>query len=97
MLVVSGGFARDRGDSARALAKFAEAGGIFRTIGDSRGSSSVDDEAGVLEYGRGNLAEAERPMRRSLEFKRRRFGRHALVASQLNVTSVWHSSTSNAA
>jgi serine/threonine protein kinase len=83
-LVVSGGFLRDRGDSTRALAAFTEAGDIFRVIGDSAGSASVDDEAGVLELGRGNLAEAERLMRRSLEFKRRKFGRHALVAGELN-------------
>lgn len=68
----------------RALAAFDEAGTIFRAIGDSLGSASVDDEAGVLEYGRGNLAEAERLMRRSLDYKRRKFGRHALVAGQLN-------------
>ena len=82
-LVVSGGFSRDRGDSARALAAFHEAGEIFRAIGDSLGSASVDDEAGVLEFGRGNLAEAERLMRRSLDYKRRKLGRHALVAGQL--------------
>jgi tetratricopeptide (TPR) repeat protein len=83
-LVFAGGFARDRGDSARAVAQFTEAGDIFRAVGDSLGSASVDDELGVLEYGRGNLVEAERLMRRSLEYKRRKFGRHALVAGELS-------------
>jgi len=83
-LVDAGGFARDRGDSARAIAQFIEAGDIFRAVGDSQGGASVDDNRSVLEYARGNLPEAELLMRRSLEFKRRTLGRHPLVAGQLS-------------
>jgi serine/threonine protein kinase/Tfp pilus assembly protein PilF len=82
-LLFSGGFARDRGDSVRALAQFTEAGDIYRALDDSLGSATVDDEASVLLLNNGNLAEAERLMRRSLEYKRRKYGRHPFVAGQL--------------
>lgn len=82
--VVSAAFRRDAEDTTVALTLLRSAQRIFERLGDSLGMSSVDDQLGVLEYSRSNLPEAERLMRRSLDYKQRRFGRHPFVAGQLS-------------
>jgi tetratricopeptide (TPR) repeat protein len=82
-LVIAGGFARDRGDTVRAVEALSEARSIYARTGDARGTAAVENQLGVLEYGRGNLAEAERYMRSSLDYHRRSLGRHPFVAEGL--------------
>ncbi|MEX2109529.1 MAG: serine/threonine-protein kinase [Gemmatimonadaceae bacterium] len=82
-LVGFGHLMRDRGDTARALTLLQEAQKIYTAAKDVDGQAEVENQLGVLEYQRGNLAQAERYMRSSLDYYRRKLGRHPFVLQGL--------------
>jgi tetratricopeptide (TPR) repeat protein len=83
-LVRTGGFLRDRGDTAGARSAFIEAQGMFERARDSSGLAMVDSHVGLLEYNAGALDRALALFRRSTDYRRRRLGDHALVAEGLS-------------
>lgn len=83
-LVRSGGFLRDRGDTAAARSALNEARAIFERNSDSARLATADDHIGILEYNVGNLDRALRLFQWSTEFRKRRLGDHALVAEGLS-------------
>lgn len=82
-LTRSGGFLRDRGDTAAARHAFEEARAIFTRTADSVRLATLQNHLGVFEYNAGNLERALDLFQRSTSYRKQRFGDQALVAEGL--------------